>query len=268
MLCSGDSQGSTALWIVAVVGTVCQILAVVLVVLGLFAAPAFIEHEDEKKEQKSFTLIEGSIKCEPIYCYKSEKLMAKKAITMTGMAMKKMAIKQAKWLPIARILILLGMGANLLSLAILLFAFWPAVLTGKVLNIVLHICRLIDFFGAPAKFVGAFLMVIHISEINESYSWWRYEGLFKMNPLPIGLVLYSYILQTLCFVCATLATDKGARGQPSHIALMKQDNLLASLEAEEKEKVERVSYHPIDTARSSRIMSEVKLHSIEDESTV
>ncbi|GFR94914.1 hypothetical protein ElyMa_004416300 [Elysia marginata] len=136
------------------------------------------------------------------------------------------------WLSVARILLGVGGITNLLSFVLQALVFWPSVLLmGQALNMVLQICRVLDFFGAPTKFIGTFIFFWYIPDVNYSYSWYTHDDdLLQLDPLPLGLILFSYILQTLSFVGNTLATDKGARGQDTHIQLIKQQKLQDSLE--------------------------------------
>ncbi|RUS87505.1 hypothetical protein EGW08_004759 [Elysia chlorotica] len=244
-------------WKVATVGTLCQLLSIAFIAAAVLVTPFFTDRRGSDK--KLIKLTNMDIKCEMDYCYNSKE---ETNVPQLPPGVKPTHVHQvankpgSNWLNNARALLAIGAGSNLLSLCLILLVFWPAVCCGRVLNFVLFVCRLVDFFGAPAKFIGSFFFIWYISDINENYSWWKYEGLLQLDPLPIGLVLFSYILQTLTFVCCTLATDIGAKGQLDHLALLKQQKLIESMDNVEPEEFERVSYHPLD-GRSSKVLSAV-----------
>lgn len=169
---------------------------------------------------------------------------------------------ESSWISTPLVVIGVGGITGALSLLLQLFVFWPAVLFAKkAMNVILLVCRVIDFFGAPTKFIGAFWILWYLPEINDIYSWRKYPLAVQIDPLPIGLVLFSYILQTLCFAAATVAMDKGAKGFDTHLEIIKKKNLAESLEAAEMEEYKRVSYqHPIGKSRSSKLLSEVADH--------
>ncbi|KAK3727645.1 hypothetical protein RRG08_032604 [Elysia crispata] len=248
-------------WKVAIVGTLCEILALSFVGVAIFVTPFFSDRRG--MSMTMLNIMNLNVKCEMDYCYDSTG-ESKFPPLQPGQEIRHVFHVTMKpgsgWLHKARILLLVSSIVNMLSLSLILLVFWPVVLCGKVLNKVLLMSRILDFLSGPVKFVSAFFFIWHISAINESYSWWKYDGLLQMDPLPIGLVLFSYILQTLAFVCSTVAMDKGAKGQLNHLALMKQRRLLESLESVEPQEFQRVSYHPITSARSSRLLSEVADH--------
>ncbi|KAH9519191.1 hypothetical protein Btru_074934 [Bulinus truncatus] len=227
---------------VAAIGLLVSILAGVLDVLNVLYFPWFASRRNKgvtDSDKAGYTFISAVVDCSNDICVKKG--------------------TNSEWQTITLYLLLVAVGSCLLSLFVQLFVFWPLVLTGRVYNAIIKMCRILDFYGSPLKFAVGFIYISHSGSINHNYSWTKENAaLLQLEPLVIGVLLISYILQVLVFVALTVAVDVGPRGEVSYLEIFKLEEQAKEAEIEESLASQRSSYAPETSKEHDKILKTVK----------
>ncbi|XP_059168477.1 uncharacterized protein LOC131950386 [Physella acuta] len=244
---------------VAVAATMVSMMSCLLDLYVIFFIPWFTNKRKEfgvtNADRNGYHFINTDVVCTDDFCVKSS------------------YANMPDWQKLAFTLGVIGATSCVLSFGVQLFLFWPIIGTGRVSCNLLRICRILDFYGSPPKFIAAFIYIAHAGEINKNFAWRKREAILQLEVLPIGVLLISYILQVICFIGMTVAIDRGPPNGPPYLQIIHEDLKLAEEEQEIATQDvtvtrRRSSFVPDSSEDHKRILRKVSVANDNQESAV
>jgi len=160
------------------------------------------------------------------------------------------------WQVIGHGLMLIGLVLNAFGVVVQVFIFWPLVFKSKVVNLFMRLSQYVHFLAAYCKFIGVFTFIVKSGKINENYSWeWQLnEHVVQIESGPIGMVMFSFVIEIIAVLFLKVSRDIGARNGITHLERLQKQH-----EEEEFHHAEEVAMN--ERRKSSYAPSSFQAHS-------